>query len=75
MLSASPRRLEARRRHHRKRVVARLTSADTWAMVALGGIVLVIVLWLMSYFLESLKDPVNAAMDLVRLGPKSRGRH
>jgi hypothetical protein len=42
-------------------------------MVALGVIVLVIALWLMSYFLESLDDPVRAAMDLVRLGPKSRG--
>ena len=42
-------------------------------MLALGVIVLVIALWLMSYFLDSLKDPVNAAMDLVRLGPKSRG--
>jgi hypothetical protein len=42
-------------------------------MVGLVGIVLVIVLWLMSYFLESLGDPVRAAMDLVRLGPKSRG--
>jgi len=42
-------------------------------MVALGVIVLVIALWLMSYFLDSLKDPVRAAMDLVRLGPKSHG--
>ena len=44
-------------------------------MVALAGIVLVIGLWLMSYFLESLTDPVRAALDLVRLGPKSRGPH
>lgn len=42
-------------------------------LVALGSIVLVIVLWLMSYFLESLMDPVRAAIDLVKLGPKSRG--
>ncbi|HEV8586698.1 MAG TPA: hypothetical protein VGT02_17145 [Methylomirabilota bacterium] len=42
-------------------------------MFVLGAIVLVLVLWVMSYFLESMKDPVNAAMDLVRLGPKSRG--
>jgi len=53
--------------------VRRLTSTETWAMVALAAIVLVIVLWLLSYFLDSLKDPVRAAMDLVRLGPRSRG--
>jgi hypothetical protein len=73
MLPASPRRLEARRRHRREQLVRRLASSETWGMVALGAIVVVIALWLMSYFLESLKDPVNAAMDLVRLGPKSRG--
>jgi len=57
----------------RQRFVRQLTSTETWAMVALTAIVLVIVLWLLSYFLDSLKDPVRAAMDLVRLGPKSRG--
>jgi hypothetical protein len=42
-------------------------------MVALGIVVLAIALWIMAYFLESLADPVRAAMDLVRLGPTSRG--
>jgi hypothetical protein len=74
-LPASPRRLDARRRDRRRRFLRRFTSGETWAMVALAGIVLVIGLWLMSYFLESLTDPVRAALDLVRLGPKSRGPH
>jgi len=42
-------------------------------LVALGIIVLAIALWILAYFLDSLEDPVRAALDLVRLGPTSRG--
>jgi hypothetical protein len=72
-LPASPRRLEARRRYRRKQVVRGLTSSETWVLVALGIIVLAIALWILAYFLDSLEDPVRAALDLVRLGPTSRG--
>jgi hypothetical protein len=73
MLSASSRRLDARRRYRRQRLVRNLTSAETWVLVALGVIILVLALWLMSYVLDPLQDPVRAAIDLVRLGPASRG--
>jgi len=39
-LPASPRRLEARRRYRRQRLARTFASSETWAMVALGVILL-----------------------------------
>jgi len=62
----------ARRRHERRRLLRMLASSETWVLIALGAVCVVLVLWLATHFLEALTNPVQSAIDLVRFGPKSR---
>jgi hypothetical protein len=76
-LPMSVRQLEARRRRRARRDLARnlrrrLASSETWGIIVLVAIGLVLALWLTTHALDALTNPVQAALDLVRLGPKSR---
>jgi hypothetical protein len=76
-LPHSVRQMEARRRRRARQDFVRtfrrrLASSDTWGVLALVVIAVVLAAWLSTFALDALTNPVQAALDLVRLGPKSR---
>jgi hypothetical protein len=76
-LPPSVRRLEARRRNHARRDFIRgvrryLSSPGNWSMLLLAGVGVVLLLWLTTHAVDALSNPVQSALDLVRLGPKTR---
>lgn len=76
-LPQSVREMEARRRRRARQdfvrnLRRRLGSSDTWGILALVVIAVVLAAWLSTFALDALTNPVQAALDLVRLGPKSR---